>query len=56
MAYKVIFKVKGKPLEHSFYKKKTGRFGAINFKRHLKEVYGDDVKIRITKSKEKAYV
>ncbi len=49
MSYKVEFKIKSQPLQTAIFKEKTGKFGAVNFKKHLKEVYGNNVRIKITK-------
>lgn len=45
MAYKVYYTTWSGKKEVSSYPKKTGRFGAINFKKHLKETSARNIRI-----------
>jgi len=52
MGYTVYWRVKGSRSKTASFKKKTGKFGASDFEKHLKEVYGKSlVSLRIRKVK-----
>ena len=49
MAYKVFWKVKGSRKQIAKFKNKAGKLSAMAFKKHLNQVYGSNVKIKIKK-------